>query len=185
MTRANELAVDLGLKLIHAANHPLAEFELFADNPEGVVERFVPAVAELERMGERGFMSTTAGYVAEAMYRLGRLDEAEHYIGITRANASEDDVAAQVQWQSIRGKLLASRGEIEEGVRLATRSVALAAATDQSIFQALACADLAVVLQVAGRHAEAGQRYLEAAEHYDRKGATALAAKARRAASEL
>jgi class 3 adenylate cyclase/tetratricopeptide (TPR) repeat protein len=179
MARANEIALDLGLKLIHAANHPLAEFELYADNPEAVVERFVPAVAELERMGERGFLSTTAGYVAEAMYRLGRFEEAERYLAITQETASEDDIASQVQWRSIRGKMLARRGEAEEGERLATEAVALTAETDQSIFQALACADLAEVLALVGKHAEAKRRYLEAAEHYDRKGAIFLAEKAR------
>jgi hypothetical protein len=132
-------------------------------------------------MGERGFMSTTAGYVAEAMYRLGRLDEAERYADITRANASEDDVASQVQWRSVRGKLLARRGQIEEGERLAAGSLELAAATDQFVFQALACADLAETLQVAGKVDEARRRYLEAAYLYDRKGATFLAEKARRA----
>ncbi|MGH2686684.1 MAG: hypothetical protein ACRDJP_14560, partial [Actinomycetota bacterium] len=185
MRGADEISLDLGLKVIHAANHPHAEVELYADNPQGVLDRFEPGIAILEEIGEHGFLSTTAGYLAEASYRLGRMDEAERYAVMCRENATDDDVASQVQWRSALGKVLASRGEVTEGVRLATEGAAIAESTDQIGYLGTAYVDLAEVLRMAGDEAGAAERYRAAIELYERKGATFLVEKVRARLAEL
>ena len=69
-------------------------------------------------------------------------------------------------WRQARGKLLARRGELEEGERLAREAVALAEETDMLNVHGDALLDLAEVLALAGRDArselERGARALRA-----------------------
>ncbi len=58
-------------------------------------------------------------------------------------------------WRQARGKLLARRGEFQEGERLAREAVALAEETDMLNAHADALIDLAEVLALAGQDARA------------------------------
>ena len=75
------------------------------------------AEAELRRdydalaaMGERNYISTTAAFLAEALYRQGRDEEALVMTEQSEEIAAADDVATQYLWRSVRAKLLARRG---------------------------------------------------------------------------
>ena len=79
----------------------------------------VAAEAELRRdhealaaMGERNYISTTAAFLAEALYRQGRDEEAFRMTEESEQIAAADDVATQYLWRSVRAKLLARRGEL-------------------------------------------------------------------------
>ena len=103
-------------------------------SPPGPVELIagdaVAAEAELRRdhdalaaMGERNYISTTAAFLAEALYRQGRDDEALAMTEESEAIADDDDVATQYLWRSVRAKLVA-RGRVtsrERGAALAAR----------------------------------------------------------------
>ena len=79
------------------------------------------AEAELRRdyealaaMGERNYISTTAAFLAEALYRQGRDEEALRMTEESEEIAAADDVATQYLWRSVRAKLVARQGRFDE-----------------------------------------------------------------------
>ena len=91
-----------------------AEIELNAGDPERAAEVALEGVAELERLGEQGWLSTIAGWAAEALYRLGRDDEAWKLTETAERAGAPDDVITQMLIRQVRAKLLARRGEFAE-----------------------------------------------------------------------
>ena len=57
-------------------------------------------------MGEQNFITTVAAYLAEAVRRQGRVDEALELAAEAAAGAADDDVPTQVAWRSTRAKAL-------------------------------------------------------------------------------
>ena len=53
-------------------------------------------------MGERNYISTTAAFLAEALYRQGRDEEALAMTEQSEEIAAADDVASQCLWRSVR-----------------------------------------------------------------------------------
>lgn len=185
MTSVEAALEELGLAVMLAAAHPPAVVELLADNPASVEERLRPGIEFLQRKGETGFLSTTAGYLAEALYLQGRLDEAERFAGLARETAAPDDVTSQVDWRRVRAKVLARRGETEGAESLAREAVELAAGTDYIVQHGDALMDLAEVLRLAGRSADAIPAVRQAIELYERKENAVSAGKARVVMAEL
>jgi tetratricopeptide (TPR) repeat protein len=124
----------------------------------------------LERMGERYYLSTTAGFLAEALYRQDRLDEAERYAELCEEISAPDDVSSQFLWRCVRGKILARRGRLGEAEAMVREAVRLIREAEDPDSQATALLDLVEVLRLAGRHDEAGAVADEAAELFLRKG---------------
>ena len=84
-------------------------------------------------------------------------------------------------WRGVRARILAGRGEIEDGERLAREGVALAERTDLVNFHGDALLDLAAVLDADGRLTEAAEAVADALRLYQGKGnvVSAAAAQAR------
>ena len=139
----------------------------------------------LERMGETNYISTTAAFLAEVLYRQGDLDGAEEHTKISEELAAQDDVSSQFRWRSVRGKILASRGDTAEGEKLAREAVAMIQASDDLNSQGEALIDLAEVLRLAGRTGEATEAARESLALFDAKGNTVSAALARATVREL
>jgi class 3 adenylate cyclase/tetratricopeptide (TPR) repeat protein len=139
----------------------------------------------LERMGETNYISTTAAFLAEVLYRQGDLDGAEEHTKISEELAAQDDVSSQFRWRSVRGKILASRGDTAEGEKLAREAVAMIQASDDLNSQGEALIDLAAVLRLAGRTGEATEAARESLALFDAKGNTVSAALARATVHEL
>lgn len=68
--------------------------------------------------------------LAQALLELGRDDEAEQWLERGRATAPSEEPLPQMLWRQVRGKVLARRGELGKGERLAREAVALAEETD-------------------------------------------------------
>jgi tetratricopeptide (TPR) repeat protein len=136
-------------------------------------------------MGETNYISTTAAFLAEVLYRQGDLDGAEEHTRISEELAAQDDVSSQFRWRSVRAKILATRGETAEGERLAREAVALIQASDDLNSQGEALVDLAEVLRVSGRTGEAAEAAREALALFEAKGNTVSAALARATVQEL
>jgi tetratricopeptide (TPR) repeat protein len=132
-----------------------AEIELMAGDAERALEVALEGVERLEELGERGWLSTVAGYAAEAAYRLGRDDQAWKLTEKAEAAGAADDVITQLLVHQVRAKLLARRGEFDAAEQVARGAVALAAPTDAPDEKAKAHFDLAVVLIAAGKRDEA------------------------------
>src|SRR5262249_10811555 len=127
---------------------------------EGEADRAEAAAREMcdtaEASADLGnFMFFSCG-LAQALLQLGRDDEAELSLERGREIAPSDERHPQILWPQVRGKLLARRGELEEGERLAREAVALAVETDMLNLHADALLDLAGGLTLAGRDARAG-----------------------------
>lgn len=148
------------------------EVELTAGDPEQAAEIGLAGVAELEALGEQGWLSTVAGYAAEALYRLRRDDEAWVLTNQAEAAGAPDDVITQMLIRQVRAKLLARRGDLVEAERLAREAVALGDPTDAPDAKAAVRRDLATVLAAAGKPDEALDALGEARELFERKGHT-------------
>jgi hypothetical protein len=60
-------------------------------------------------MGERGFLSTIAGFLAQALYAQGEYDEAERFSRASETAASSHDVPSQVSGGARGAKIRARR----------------------------------------------------------------------------
>ena len=169
--RGRAILGDVGFKILAAAYcQNSAYVEMLAGDPLEAERELRSGYADLEKMGERAFLSTTAAELAQALYEQRRYDEAERFTHVSQELGPRDDFATQVEWRTTRAKVLARRGEFEAAVALAEEAVVLAADTDYLNMQGDARKDLAEVLSLAGRNGEAESRSREALELYERKG---------------
>jgi len=148
------------------------EVELHAGDAARAAEVGLEGVAALEALGERGWLSTVAGHTAEALYQLGRDDEAWQLTDKAEEAGAPDDVITQMLIRQVRAKLLLRRGESDEAERLAREAVALGEPTDALEYKANSFRDLAIVLAAAGRPDEALPVLDEARSFYEQKGHT-------------
>jgi class 3 adenylate cyclase/tetratricopeptide (TPR) repeat protein len=123
----------------------------------------------LEQMGDKAFLSTVAIYLGDALYRQGRLDEAERYNEIGEELGATDDLLNEAAWRALRAKVLAARGDLDSARTVAREAVEIAAETDYIELEAETRLALAEILREAEESdwaAEAGR----SAELYERKG---------------
>jgi class 3 adenylate cyclase/tetratricopeptide (TPR) repeat protein len=139
----------------------------------------------LEEMGERNYISTTAGLLADVLYRQGRYDESAEFAGICEHLASPDDVGSQFLWRCARGKLSARQGAIDEAEALLSAATALIETSDQIDWQGSGLLDFAEVRELAGAPADAADLSEQAAMLFERKGNVVSALRARQLAERL
>ncbi len=111
-----------------------------------------------------------AGNLAQALYTLDRLDEADAWAGRAAELGTSDDAWKEMLWRQVRAKVLARRGEHAEAERLAREAVAICDETDMLDAQGDVYADLAEVLILTGKPTEAASALEQALERYKRKG---------------
>ena len=171
VAEARAWARELGQHLLAAGvSMQAADVELRAGDAEHALELATEGVAQLDELGERGWLSTVAGYGAEAAYRLGRDDEAWRLTETAEKAGAADDVVTQMLIRQVRAKLLARRGELDAAQRLAREAVALGDPTDSLPEKASSRYDLAVVLIAADRREDALEALDEARALYEEKG---------------
>ena len=94
-------------------------------------------------------------------------------------------MSSQFRWRGVRAKILASRGHASEGEQLARDAVEVIRASDDLNSQGDALIDLAEVLRLAGRPAEAAKAARDALALFESKGNVVSAALARATVQEL
>jgi hypothetical protein len=139
----------------------------------------------LEAMGDKNYLAITAGWLAHCLYEQERYAEAEHFADLCEQSAAKSWIAAQVLWRGARAMLLARRGDVESGETLARDGVEFALRTDRVDTQTDALMDLAEVLRVSGRGAEALPIVADALQRYEAKQVRPAAARARAFLDEL
>jgi hypothetical protein len=157
----------------------LGQVELLAGDPAAAERWLRWGAGILERMGERGLRAEMTANLARALADQGRDDEALEQATLSGELAVRDDLYAQVERRGPLAGVLARRGRLEEAERVAAEAVQLGADSDMLGMQATALLDLAGVLWVAGRRAEAAPLARQALELAERKGHTVAAAQAR------
>jgi tetratricopeptide (TPR) repeat protein len=179
-SRAKALLEDLGLWLRAA----------FASEASGFVETlagdFAAAEGELrsgleviEKLGERGYLSTVAALLAHAVLAQGRLDDADAFIRMSDEAAAEDDLSTQVLVRTARGRILAARGAFEEARLLCGEATLLAEETDDVNMRADVLAELGEVLGLGGRRDDAARVLDDALRLYEGKGNVVSAGRVR------
>ena len=151
-----------------AAGDPVAAEAVLRSNCEG-----------LQKMGETGWLSTLAAYLAQALYEQGRLDEAESWVKKAREVGAADDTTTQMLWRQSQALICARRGKHGEGERLVHEALEMVDRTDQWNERANARMTLAEVCRLAGRLDEAADAAAKAQEYYERKGNCVMAERAR------
>jgi tetratricopeptide (TPR) repeat protein len=134
----------------------------------------------LHELGEKNYISTIAGDLAEALYEQGRYDEAMRYSETCEELGSADDIASQVRWRCVRGKVGARRGEFEQAESLVGEALSLIRRSDDLNSQGDTLMDLAEVLRLAGKPERAALAVAEAHELYQRKGNVVSARRAQK-----
>jgi len=159
-----------GIQLATTTGQTSVDVELLAGDPAAAAELGAEGCRLLDELGEKGSQSTAAGKLAQALYALDRLDEADAWAGRAAKLGASDDALTQMLWRQVRAKVLARRGEHAEAERLAREAVAIGEETDMLDAQGDASADLAEVLSLADRPKEAAEALEQALVRYKSKG---------------
>jgi predicted ATPase/class 3 adenylate cyclase len=139
----------------------------------------------LEEMGERNYISTTAGLLADVLYMRGRYKESAEFADVCGRLASDDDVASQFLWRCVRGKLRARHGATGEAEALLSAATALIDSSDWLDWQGNGLLNFAEVRELAGDPADAAALSEKAAGLFERKGNVVSAERARQLAERL
>jgi class 3 adenylate cyclase len=139
----------------------------------------------LEQMRERNYISTTAGMLAEVLYRQSRYQESAELAGACRELASPDDVASQFLWRCVLAKLLARDHEHQLSDALISEAVDLIGSSDWLDWQGNGFMDLAEVCRLGGRIADAVGALGQASLRFAEKGNVVSARRADELANDL
>jgi DNA-binding SARP family transcriptional activator/class 3 adenylate cyclase len=160
-------------------SHLEAWVRLLAGQPELVEAPLRADVETLSSMSASGALATTTALLAQAVYALGRLDEAAELCRMTELRTATEDTMTQAIWRGVEAKILAREGKPEEGEALAREGVALIEETDLLSHHGDAMLDLAEVLRTRERMDESDRAISTAVGLYEQKGNVAAAARAR------
>jgi class 3 adenylate cyclase/tetratricopeptide (TPR) repeat protein len=184
--RSRALLEEFGWRLFAALTSlDSSAVELLAGDLAAAESELRTDYRRLEEMGERNYISTTAGLLADVLYRQGRYEESAEFAGICENLASDDDVASQFLWRCVTGKLRARQGAIDEAESLLAAATELIETSDQLDWQGNGLMDFAEVRELAGAPADAVALSEKAAGLFERKGNVVSARRARQLAERL
>src|SRR5436190_6602544 len=184
--RGKSIIEDLGLAIsVAGVSQECFDIEMLAGDPKAAEVELRRACEILEQLGEKGFLSTRAAFLAHSLCAQGRYKEAVPFIEVAAEKGSDDDRATQTLWRSARAKVLARDGNVVKALALAREAVAIIAETDWLNLRGDALLDLAEVLDLAEKPDEAALRIAEALHLYEQKGNIVAAGKAHELLTEL
>ena len=180
-TRSRATLEELGARLMAALTSISSGWvEMIAGDPVAAERELRGDYETLDAMGERNYISTVAAFLAEALYRQGRLDEAEEMSRVSDGIAAPDDRETQAVWRTARAKVMARRGRREEALALAGESVRIIGESDNIEMQGNALLSLAEVECLCGQFDRAAEAATQAMDRFERKGNVMSLAVARR-----
>jgi tetratricopeptide (TPR) repeat protein len=157
--------------------------ELLAGDPAAAVPLGQELYRLHEKLGLQGYLSWSAGTLAQTYYALGRLEDADAWGGRAAELQPSDD--PETLGRQARAKVLARRGEHAEAERLAREAIDINDATDMLDAQGDAYTDLAEVLALGGRPERAVEALEQALTRYERKENLVMADRVRVRLSKL
>jgi tetratricopeptide (TPR) repeat protein len=168
LAAARKTYEELGLRLaIVGLGQVEGLVELLAGDPEEAEHAF-RAGFELIAVEFPTWRTYQAGLLAEALYERGRVDEARVLVETTPDQVEE--LESILPWVTVKARLLALDGSVEEGEELLRDTAARASQTDALNTQGRVLLALAEVLHIAHRSDEARVVAAEAAEIFGKKG---------------
>jgi zinc ribbon protein len=159
--------------------------ELVAGDPAAAERHLRKGYKAFHAMEERGYLSSLAGMLAEAVYRQDRLDEAQQLTEEAETLAVPDDFDAQARWRATRAKLLARHGQCPAARQLADAATALVSQTSGPVLLAQTFMDKAEVNRLAGAHDQAAASMHAALQIYEDRQVAPLAEQAKAALASL
>jgi class 3 adenylate cyclase/tetratricopeptide (TPR) repeat protein len=153
--------------------------ERWAGDPAAAVEFGTEGCRLHEEFGNQWWLAHASGNLAQALYALDRLDEADAGADRAAELTGDVDILNAMLWRQVKAKVLARRGEHAEAERLAREAVTIGDGTDVLDRQGDVNADLAEVLLLAGRTKDAHEAFERALMRYERKGNVVMAARTR------
>jgi class 3 adenylate cyclase/tetratricopeptide (TPR) repeat protein len=180
------ILADLGLMISYGATAMGSDWIETAAGDYAAAERVLREGVEiLDRAGEKGYLSTAAGDLADAIFKQGRVDEAEEYVALAREAAAPDDVASQSMWRQVQAKIFARRGDFDEALRLAREAVSWYENSDYIHLHGDALTDLSEVLDLSGDHVAALDAAREGLAKFEQKGHVPAMAKGQQRVADL
>jgi class 3 adenylate cyclase/tetratricopeptide (TPR) repeat protein len=165
---------EFGLRFRRASqSFVAAQIELLAGDAAAAERELLHSSAAFDEIGAATSATTHRALLAEVLARLGRLDEAKEMAQRVAAEASSDDLTAQVLWRCAHARVRVGEGSAPEAVELATDARRLLAHAE---FPQLAIGALTAGAEAAAAaddSAEADRLLGEARKIAEAKGATA------------
>jgi tetratricopeptide (TPR) repeat protein len=162
---------EAGLDAVAAATYMAeARVEWYAGELGRAEDLARVGLAELEDLEDRGYAGTMAVHFASYLEEQGKIEEAEAALRRARQLTNPAEVFDAVGLDAIEARLLARRGRLEEAESLARRACAAADATDLYLPRVVAASSLGLVLEHAGRTAEAQEQLEHAVGVAEAKG---------------
>ena len=166
-----EILADLGMKVtVGGMSIGVGRVEYLAGDLAAAERTHRDGIELLNSIGEKGYLSTHAAYLAQVLYLQDRLDESEEMTRLAEETGASDDIPTQVIRRQVHAKVLARAGKVEEAVALAEEAVALNEGTDSWDIRADALLDLGEVYELAGRADDARRATADALDVYEQKG---------------
>jgi class 3 adenylate cyclase/tetratricopeptide (TPR) repeat protein len=184
IARGMSIVSDLGMRL-YAAGLVANWIWVVTDDPVTAEARLRESHDLLAEAGEKGYFSTVAANLAEALYRQERYDEAEEMLLAGAELGASDDVSTQVLTRSVLAKILARRGLSAQAEVLAREAAERAAETEYVDLRGNSLLALGEVLSLAGRVDEAAEAMQKALDLWEAKGNLVFAARTRKRLGEL
>jgi tetratricopeptide (TPR) repeat protein len=180
------LTRDLGLRWYEGIQDLLsAHVELLAGDPAAATRDLRAAGEIFSEIGDRWYLAYAAVALPAAVYAEGRYDDAAALAEAIEDAPAPNDLEWQIRRRAIGAKLLARKGDLDRAESLGREAVALVSASDFLGFHGDVLLDLAEVLELADRSAEAATAAEEAVRLHERKGNVVSAGRARTRAAEL
>jgi class 3 adenylate cyclase/tetratricopeptide (TPR) repeat protein len=177
---------DLGQHVSAAATRmPLATTQIVAGRAREAERELRVAYAVLERLGEKGYLSTIAALLGLALSAQGRHGEAEAYAREGAELAAPDDLATQSFQRAALAEVLASRGEHARVEALTEEALKLLEGTDMLLDQAAILKSQAVAFAAAGQRDRARAALEQAIGICEQKEFTSGVAHLKELAAEL
>jgi class 3 adenylate cyclase/tetratricopeptide (TPR) repeat protein len=159
--------------------------ELIAGDPAAAEHHLREAYEAFRAMGDQGYLSTVASWLAEALYAQGRFDEAQQMTEEAQAVAAPDDIDAQARSRAARAKVLARRGQFPAARTLLDEAAALVSPTSWATLQAEILIARTEVDRLAGAPGQAEASLRGALRIYQDRHATPLVDQATAALASL
>jgi len=161
---------ELGVAMHHEVPYHEALVEMLAAHPGPAEERLRSSHTALAAAGEKALLSGVELLLAQALLALDRAEEALSFTELAEESGGRADLGAQIGWRTVRARVLARAGRLEEAEGLAREAVRLAERTDFLNEHGDAQFALGDVLSAAGRQERAAEAFEEALGLYERKG---------------
>jgi class 3 adenylate cyclase/tetratricopeptide (TPR) repeat protein len=158
-----------GYVMVGGSDQLIARLHLLAGNPARARDLLLTSDAAFERVGDRGFRSTTLAMLAQVRELLGDHEGAGAAIELCEEIGGQDDVINYAITHAVRARLALAERDSEAAERWARSAVARAFETDFTFVRGETLLTLAFVLEKLGRREQSMTQARSALELYEAK----------------